>query len=95
MAEDRGSNAILWFLAGLGLGSLLGVLFAPSGGADEVREYVGNRARQAREQASEWVDRGREILERQREEFGSAREADYDEPTAEAGTHGTGEPPPD
>ena len=84
MAEENG-NGILWFLAGLGLGAVVGVLFAPKPGkdtrdelrqrADEGREYVMSRAKQGAEQAQQWVDKGREIYESQREQFKSAIDA--------------------
>jgi gas vesicle protein len=84
MAE-RDSNSFLWFLAGLGVGALVGVLYAPRAGnetreairsrAEEGREYVRGRARDAREQAADWVDRGRDILNQQKEQFRSAFEA--------------------
>jgi len=83
--SDRDSNSFLWFLAGLGIGALAGVLYAPRSGdetrevirsrADEGREYVRHRARKAREQAGDWVDRGREVLNQQKEQFRSAYEA--------------------
>ncbi len=84
MAE-RDGNSFLWFLAGLGVGALVGVLYAPRSGsetrevlrsrAEEGRDYVRNRARDAREQASDWADRGKEILNQQKEQFRSAYEA--------------------
>jgi len=83
--SDRDSNGFLWFLAGLGIGALAGVLYAPRSGeetrevirarADEGREYVRHRARKAREQAGDWVDKGREVLNQQKEQFRSAYEA--------------------
>lgn len=83
--SDRDGNSFLWFLAGLGIGALAGVLYAPRSGdetrevirarADEGREYVRNRAQKAREQAGEWVDRGRDVLNQQKEQFRSAYEA--------------------
>jgi gas vesicle protein len=92
---DRDGNGVVWFLAGLGIGTLVGVLYAPRSGsetrdvlrsrADEGREYMRNRARQAREQASDWVDRGREVLNQQKDQFRSAYEAGrqaYHEATA-------------
>jgi len=82
---DRDGNSFLWFLAGLGIGAIAGVLYAPRSGnetrealrtkAEEGREYVRERARQAREQAGQWTNRGREILNQQREQFRSAYEA--------------------
>jgi gas vesicle protein len=83
MADEGGGFG--WFLAGLGLGALLGVLYAPKSGretredllrsAEEGREYVNNRARQARAQADQWVDRGREVLQKQKDQFTAAVEA--------------------
>jgi gas vesicle protein len=84
MSEQNGSGA-LWFLAGLGIGAVVGVLYAPRSGsetrdalrskADEGREYVRSRARDAREQASDWVDRSRDLLNQQKEQLRSAYEA--------------------
>lgn len=83
--SDRDGNSFLWFLAGLGVGAVVGVLYAPRPGsetrealrskADEGRDFVRARARQARDQASDWVDRGREVLNQQKEQFRSAYEA--------------------
>ena len=100
MAEENG-NSILWFLAGLGLGALVGVIFAPKPGketrsnlfqrADEGREYMVNRAKQGAEQAQQWVEKGREILESQREQFKTAVEAGreaYREATGETPAQG-------
>jgi len=96
--SDRDSNSFVWFLAGLGLGALAGVLYAPRSGsetrealrarAEEGREYVRGRARDAREQASQWADRGREVLNQQKDQFRAAYEAGrqaYQEHTAETG----------
>ncbi len=87
MAEDNG-NSFLWFLAGLGLGAVVGVLYAPKAGretreeirqrAEEGRDFVINRARQAREQAQDWVDRGRDLYESQKDQFKSAFQAGKD-----------------
>jgi len=84
MASDNGSS-FGWFLAGLGLGALVGVLYAPKPGeetrrqirdaADEGRDYVSSQARRAREQANQWVDKGREVVEKQKQQFTSAVEA--------------------
>jgi len=94
----KDNNSFVWFLAGLGVGALVGVLFAPSAGsemretlrskADEGREFVKERARKAREQASDLVDRGREVAKQQKEQFKSAYEAGrqaYHEATATEG----------
>lgn len=96
---DRDGSSLVWFLAGLGVGALAGVLYAPRSGsetrevlrarAEEGREYVRNRAREAREQAEEWAGRGREVVNQQKEQFRAAYEAGrqaYHEATAETGT---------
>lgn len=97
--SDRDGNSFVWFLAGLGLGALAGVLYAPRSGAEtrdalraraeEGREYVRGRAQEAREQAQQWADRGREVVSQQKEQFRAAYEAGrqaYHEATADAGT---------
>jgi gas vesicle protein len=83
--SDKNGNSFVWFLAGLGLGAIAGILYAPRSGsetrealrskAEEGREFMRDQARQAREQASEWADRGRDILNQQKEQFRSAYEA--------------------
>jgi gas vesicle protein len=96
--SDRDGGSVLWFLAGLGVGAVVGILYAPRSGsetrealrskAEEGREFVRERARQAREQASEWADRGREAVNQQKEQFRSAYEAGrqaYHETTATEG----------
>ena len=96
---DRDGSSLVWFLAGLGVGALAGVLYAPRSGsetrevlkarAEEGREYVRNRAREAREQAEDWAGRGREVVNQQKEQFRAAYEAGrqaYHEATAETGT---------
>jgi gas vesicle protein len=97
--SDRDGNSFVWFLAGLGVGALVGVLYAPRAGnetrevlrskAEEGREYVRNRARQAREQATDWVDRGRDVVNQQKDQFRAAYEAGrqaYQEATTESGS---------
>ena len=96
--SDNNSNSFLWFLAGLGVGAIAGVLYAPRSGnetreallskAEEGREYVRHRARTARSQANDWVDRGREVLNQQKDQFRAAYDAGrqaYHEATAEGG----------
>lgn len=82
---DRDGNSFLWFLAGLGVGAVVGVLYAPRSG-DETRDVIRAKAqegseraraqaRRAREQANDWMDRGRDVLNQQKEQFRSAYEA--------------------
>jgi gas vesicle protein len=96
--SDRDRNSFVWFLAGMGIGALVGVLYAPRSGsetrdairarAEEGRDYMRTRAREARDQASDWADRGRDVLSQQKEQFRAAYEAGrqaYHEATTEAG----------
>jgi gas vesicle protein len=82
---DRDGNSFLWFLAGIGVGAVVGVLYAPKSG-DEIRDVIRSKAgessekarqtaQRAREQASEWVDRGSDVINQQKERFRTAYEA--------------------
>jgi gas vesicle protein len=85
MSDRDGSNNFMWFLAGLGFGALLGVLYAPRSGretreaildsAQEGKEYLKNRGREARDTMNQWVDRGKEVVSRQKEQFSQAADA--------------------
>ena len=85
MSDDSGSGGILWFLAGLGIGAAIGVLYAPKSGretrddiakfAQEGTEQVKERAKQYRNQAGEWVERGKGVVSQQKEQIRSAVEA--------------------
>ena len=84
MSDDRNSS-IGWFIAGLGLGALVGVLYAPKSGRetrdalmtglDDGREYLSSRGREAGTQVRQWVDKGKETVGRQRDQINSAFEA--------------------
>jgi len=85
MEEDGGSTKLLCFMAGLGLGALMGVLFAPQAGeetrgriagkAEEGRDYLVNKSRDMRNQATEYVERGKGVLAEQRDHLTAAVEA--------------------
>jgi gas vesicle protein len=71
MSEDSNNGqGVAWFLAGLGVGALIGVLYAPKSGAEtredlaqgarEGTEYLRARSRQAAEQVGQIVDKGKE-----------------------------------
>jgi gas vesicle protein len=85
MSERNGSGGTLWFLVGLGIGAAVGVLFAPHSGeetrqilmskAEEGRDFVKKRARDAREHAEQWAARGKEVISAQKEQLRSAVEA--------------------
>lgn len=68
--DNNGVQGVAWFLAGLGVGALIGILYAPKSGretredlaqgAREGSEYLRARSRQAAEQVGQYVDKGKE-----------------------------------
>ena len=84
MADNVGSK-VSFFLVGLGIGALVGVLFAPKSGeetrdyltkkADEGRDYAQRKARELRERADELVERGKDVANRKRDSLSAAVEA--------------------
>jgi gas vesicle protein len=68
--EDNSGSKFLYFLTGLGIGALIGILFAPQSGektreliagrAEEGRDYLTQKGRTVRDQAAYYVDRGKE-----------------------------------
>ena len=69
MAEEKQSSGFSWFLAGLGLGALIGVLYAPKAGketreelmssAREGSEFLKAKSRDAVDQVNDLVDRSK------------------------------------
>ena len=84
MADNVGSK-VSFFLVGLGIGALVGILFAPKSGeetreylsqkADEGREYAQRKARELRERAEDIVERGKQVASRQKETLSAAVDA--------------------
>jgi gas vesicle protein len=73
MSEDSNNGqGVAWFLAGLGVGALIGILYAPKSGretredlaqsAREGSEYLRARGRQAADRAGQMVDKGKEQM---------------------------------
>ena len=99
--EDNSGARFLYFLTGLGIGALVGILFAPQAGeetrkliterADEGREYLQRRSREAREQAASYVDRGKEAIAHQRDQLASALDAGKQAYRAESSPKSSGE----
>ena len=81
MAESRFS----YFCLGLGIGTAVGLLFAPKPGdavrqdlrqrAEEGREYLKKRGGELRHQAEEVIEKGRGTVQVQREHLSAALEA--------------------
>lgn len=85
MSDRDNSNSFMWFLAGLGFGALLGVLYAPRSGretreaiknsAQEGSEYLKTRGREARDTMNQWVDRGKDVVGQQKDKISAAIDA--------------------
>jgi len=84
MGDNAGSR-FSYFLVGLGIGALVGILYAPKSGdetrdllskkADEGRDYAQKKARELRERAEDLIERSKEIMSRQKDAVSSAVEA--------------------
>src|ERR1700758_922569 len=83
MADNVGFK-VTYFLVGMGIGALVGVLFAPKSGeetrkflsdkAEEGRDYAQKKARELRERADDLVERGKETASRHKESITAAGE---------------------
>ncbi|MBI4484095.1 MAG: YtxH domain-containing protein [Acidobacteria bacterium] len=86
MEEKSGTGEkVLFFLMGGFFGAAIALLFAPKSG-EETRELLAERARQGRdlvtrktrelqEQASEYLEKGRDVVAKQKEQVAAAIEA--------------------
>jgi len=84
MSEDTGrGQGVAWFLAGIGVGALIGILYAPKSGRD-TRKYIADKTQQGREAvesasdnlvdtSKEMFDRGRKLVEDAAELFERGR----------------------
>jgi gas vesicle protein len=85
MNHENSGAGFLYFLTGLSIGALIGILFAPQSGqetreyiagrAEEGREYLSRKGREYREQATDYMERGKGILSQQREHLAAAIDA--------------------
>jgi gas vesicle protein len=84
MGDNAGSK-VSYFLVGLGIGALVGILFAPKAGeetreylsqkAEEGKEYAQRKARELRERADDLVERGKQTASKQKESLSAAVDA--------------------
>ncbi|HET7150051.1 MAG TPA: YtxH domain-containing protein [Candidatus Acidoferrum sp.] len=83
MADNVGSK-VTYFMVGLGIGALVGILFAPKSGdetrdflskkADEGKEFAQRKARELRERADELIERGKDVATKQKDSIAAAVE---------------------
>jgi gas vesicle protein len=84
VGENNIGAKVSFFMVGLGIGALIGILFAPKSGeetreylsskADEGREYAQRKARELRERAEDLLERSKEIMAKQKDVISSAVE---------------------
>ena len=85
MSDNGGASNLGFFLAGMGMGAILALLFSPQSGketrqmiaqrANESRDYVTTRGRELRDQAEDLVEKGRDRFAKEKERVASAIEA--------------------
>jgi len=83
MADNVGSK-VTYFLVGLGVGALVGILFAPKSGedtrdylakkADEGRDFAQRKAKELRERADDLIERSKDAATRGKDSITSAVE---------------------
>jgi gas vesicle protein len=88
MSEHNAGSKVSFFLVGLGIGALVGILFAPKSGeetreflsqkADEGRDYAQRKARELRVRAEDILERGKNVAVRQKDTISAAVDAGRD-----------------
>ena len=77
MSSDNGGSKMAYFLAGMGLGAVVALLFAPRTGK-ETREYISQRAEEGRDYVRQKSDEGREFVSTRSRELRSQAEQAVD-----------------
>ena len=62
MSDNSGGDKFLYFLAGAGIGAVIGLLFAPKSGR-ETRELIARTANDSRDYLSTKMNEGRQVVE--------------------------------
>jgi gas vesicle protein len=76
MADCNVATKVSYFIAGIGIGAAVALLFAPQSGertrrqiadkAQDGRDYVAARGREIRRQAEDLVDQGKDLVNKQK-----------------------------
>jgi len=82
MEETKGLS---YFLLGMGIGVAVGILFAPKSGeetrgaikqkANEGKEYLVKQSGTIKDQAGDYVEKGKQVISKQKEQLTAAVEA--------------------
>ena len=85
MANCNVATKVAYFVAGLGIGAAVALLFAPQSGeetrkqiavkAQEGKDFVASKGREIRKQAEELVDQGKELVSKQKARLADALES--------------------
>jgi gas vesicle protein len=85
MADCNAAARAGYFLAGVGIGIVVALLFAPRSGretrkfiagkAGQGKDYVASKRRDLRKQAEELIDKGKGVVSKQKERLADALEA--------------------
>jgi gas vesicle protein len=85
VSENNVGSKVSFFMVGLGIGALVGILFAPKSGeetreylsskAEEGRDFAQKKARELRERAEDLIERSKEIMARQKDAISTAVDA--------------------
>jgi gas vesicle protein len=76
MADCNVATKVSYFLAGIGIGAAVALLFAPQSGeetrkqiaerAQDGKEFVAHKGREIRKQAEDLVDQGKDLVSKQK-----------------------------
>ena len=85
MSDRDGSGKFSYFLVGVGIGALVGILFAPKAGeetreflskrADEGKDFAQRKARELRERADELLEHSEELVKGSKDKLSAALDA--------------------
>ena len=85
MSEENDGSKLGFFLAGLGIGAVVALLLAPRSGketrefivqkAEEGRDFVVSKSEEIRKQAEDAVEKGKDMVNKQKDLLSAALEA--------------------
>jgi gas vesicle protein len=85
VASCNVTTKVTYFLAGLGVGAVVALLFAPKSGeetrkfladkAEGGKDYLAAKGRELQKHAEEFVDKGKEVVTKQKERLADVLEA--------------------